>query len=140
MIKTEDRKQRTKGRSKTVIKSVKDLNVYQIAYNLATEIFEITKKFPKEETYSLTDQMRRSSRSVAINIREGYAKRKYEQVFIRHLNDSLVSSEETRGWLDFAKDCMYMTKDEHKRLDNKYDEVNAMLYSLMNNWQSFSDI
>ena len=123
-----------------MIKSVKDLNVYQIAYELATEIFEITKKFPKEETYSLTDQMRRSSRSVAINIREGYAKRKYEQVFIRHLNDSLGSSEETRGWLDFAKDCMYMTKDEHKRLDDKYDEVNAMLYSLMNNWQSFSDI
>jgi len=123
-----------------VIKSVKDLNVYQIAYELATEIFEITKKFPKEETYSLTDQMRRSSRSVAINIREGYAKRKYEQVFIRHLNDSLGSSEETRGCLDFAKDCLYMTKDEHKRLDDKYDEVNAMLYSLMNNWQSFSDI
>ena len=123
-----------------MIKSVKDLNVYQIAYELATEIFEITKKFPKEETYSLTDQMRRSSRSVAINIREGYAKRKYEQAFIRHLNDSLGSSEETRGWLDFAKDCMYMTKDEHKRLDDKYDEVNAMLYSLMNNWQSFSDI
>jgi len=123
-----------------VIKSVKDLNVYQIAYELATEIFEITKKFPKEETYSLTDQMRRSSRSVAINIREGYAKRKYEQAFIRHLNDSLGSSEETRGWLDFAKDCMYMTKDEHKRLDDKYDEVNAMLYSLMNNWQNFSDI
>jgi len=132
-IKTEDRKQRTEGRSKTVIKSVKDLNVYQIAYELATEIFEITKKLPKEETYSLTDQMRRSSRSVAINIRERYAKRKYEQVFIRHLNDSLGSSEETRGWLDFAKDCMYMTKDEHKRLDDKYDEVNAMLYSLMNN-------
>jgi len=63
-----------------VIKSVKDLNVYQMAYKLAMEIFEITKKFPKEETYSLTGQMRRSSRSVAINIREGYAKRKYKQV------------------------------------------------------------
>ncbi|MHC4417767.1 MAG: four helix bundle protein [Planctomycetota bacterium] len=123
-----------------MIKSVKDLNVYQIAYKLATEIFEITKKFPKEEIYSLTHQVRRSSRSVAINIREGYGKRKYEQVFIRHLNDSLGSSEETRGWLDFAKDCRYMTKDEHKRLDGKYDEVNAMLYSLMNNWQSFSDV
>ncbi|OHB73792.1 MAG: hypothetical protein A2Z25_00980 [Planctomycetes bacterium RBG_16_55_9] len=110
-----------------------------MAYQLAMEIFEITKKFPKEETYSLTDQMRRSSRSVAINIREGFAKRKYEQVFIRHLNDSLGSSEETRGWLDFAEDCLYITKNEHKRLDNGYDEVNAMLYSLMNNWKSFSD-
>jgi len=122
-----------------VIKSVKDLKVYQMAYRLAMEIFEITKKFPKEETYSLTDQMRRSSRSVAINIREGFAKRKYEQVFIRHLNDSLGSSEETRGWLVFSKDCMYITKGEHTRLDNGYDEVNAMLYSLMNNWKSFSD-
>lgn len=123
-----------------MIKSVKDLKVYQMAYQLAAEVFEITKKFPKEETYSLTDQMRRSSRSVAINIREGYAKRKYEQVFIRHLNDSLGSSEETRGWLDFAKDCMYITKDEHENLDDGYDEVTAMLYRLMKNWQSFSDI
>ena len=104
------------------------------------EIFEITKEFPKEEIYSLTDQMRRSSRSVTINIREGYAKRKYEQVFIRHLNDSLGSSEETRGWLDFAKDCLYITKSEHNNLDNNYDQVNAMLYSLMNSWQTFSDI
>ena len=65
------------------IKSVKDLKVYQLAYKLAIEVFEITKIFPKEETYSLTDQSRRSSRSIAMNIREGFAKRKYEQVFIR---------------------------------------------------------
>ena len=126
--------------SKKVIKSVKDLKVYQLSYKLAMEIFEITKKFPKEEIYSLTDQMRRSSRSVSINIREGYAKRKYEQVFIRHLNDSSGSSEETRGWLDFAKDCMYITRSKHNKLDNGYDQVNAMLYRLMNNWQTFSDI
>jgi four helix bundle protein len=123
-----------------VIKSARDLNVYQLAYRLAMEIFEITKRFPKEETFSLTDQMRKSSRSVAINIREGYAKRRYEQVFIRHLNDSLGSSEEIRGWLDFARDCRYMTKDEHKKLDDRYDEVNAMLYSLTNNWQNLSDL
>ena len=129
----------TEDRRKRVIQSVKDLKVYQMAYQLAMEIFEITKKFPKAEAYSLTDQMRRSSRSVSINIREGYAKRKYEQVFIRHLNDSLGSSEETRGWLDFTKDCMYITKDEHKKLDKGYDEVNAMLYRLMKNWQSFPD-
>jgi four helix bundle protein len=121
-----------------VIKSCKDLKVYQLAYKLAIEIFEITKKFSKEETYSLTDQIRRSSRSVAINIREGFAKRKYEQVFIRHLNDALGSSEETRGWLDFALDCKYISENEHKILDRQYDEVNAMLYSLMNSWQNFS--
>lgn len=123
-----------------MIKSVRDLNVYQLTYRLAMEIFEITKRFPKEETYSLTNQMRKSSRSVAINIREEYAKRRYEQVFIRHLNDSLGSSEETRGWLDFARDCRYITKDEYKKLDDRYDEVNAMLYSLTNNWQNFSDL
>ncbi len=123
-----------------VIKSCKDLKVYQMAYKLSMEVFEITKKFPKEETYSLTDQIRRSSRSVAMNIREGFAKRKYEQVFIRHLNDALGSSEETRGWLDFSLDCKYMLENEHKRLDRQYDEVNAMLYSLMNSWRNFSKI
>ncbi|MEW6607397.1 MAG: four helix bundle protein [bacterium] len=122
-----------------MIKNVGDLKVYQLSYELAMEVFEITKKFPKEETYSLTDQIRRSSRSVAINIREGYAKRKYEQVFNRHLNDSLGSSEETRGWLDIARDCKYITEDEHKKLYGRYGEVNAMLYSLMNKWHKFSD-
>ena len=123
-----------------VIKSCKDLKVYQMAYKLSMDVFDITKKFPKEETYSLTDQIRRSSRSVAMNIREGFAKRKYEQVFIRHLNDALGSSEETRGWLDFSLDCKYMLENEHKRLDRQYDEVNAMLYSLMNSWRNFSKI
>lgn len=122
------------------IKTVRDLKVYGMAYKLAMEIFEFTKRFPKEETYSLTDQIRRSSRSVAINIREGFAKRKYEQVFIRQLNDALGSSDETRGWIDFAKDCKYITEGEHKKLDDRYDEVSAMLYSLMNNWQSSDDI
>jgi len=120
-----------------VIKSCKDLKVYQMAYKLSMDVFDITKKFPKEETYSLTDQIRRSSRSVAMNIREGFAKRKYEQVFIRHLNDALGSSEETRGWLDFSLDSKYILENEHKRLDRQYDEVNAMLYSLMNSWRNF---
>jgi four helix bundle protein len=118
-----------------IIRSVKDLKVYNLAYELAMEIFEITKSFPKEETYSLTDQMRKSSRSVAINIREGFAKRKYEQVFICHLNDSLGSSEETRGWLNFSLDCKYISHEQQQRLDSRYDEVNAMLFTLMNNWE-----
>jgi four helix bundle protein len=81
--------------------------------------------------YSLTDQMRRFSRSVAINIREGFAKRKYEQVFVRQLNDAFGSSEETRGWLDFSLDCGYLSKDTYEKLDKQYDEVNAMLYTLI---------
>lgn len=120
-----------------MIKNVRDLKVYRMAYELAMEIFKTTKSFPKEETYSLTDQIRRSSRSASINIREGYAKRKYEQVFTRHLNDSLGSSEETRGWLDFSLDCGYITKKEHEALDQRYAEVGAMLYSLMSKWQTF---
>ena len=119
------------------IHSIRDLKVYEVTYKLAMEIFELTKRFPKEETYSLTDQLRRSSRSVAINIREGFAKRKYKPLFIRHLNDALGSSEETRGWLDFSLDCRYLTKDQHDELDKRYDEANAMLYSLMHRWNQF---
>jgi len=118
------------------IKNVKDLKVYNIAFELAMEIFKLTLTFPKEEQYSLTDQIRRSSRSAAINIREGFAKRRYENVFIRHLNDSLGSSEETRGWLDFSIRCRYINQETQKRLDRSYDEVNAMLYSLMNKWKT----
>jgi four helix bundle protein len=118
------------------IKSVRDLEVYRLAFELAMKVFELTKKFPKEETYSLTDQIRRSSRSVPINIREGFAKRRYENIFLRHLTDAMGSSEETRGWLDFPLRCGYIEQDEHDRLDIKYDEVNAMLFSLINNWKS----
>ena len=117
-----------------MIKTVKDLIVYNRAYKLAMEIFELTKMFSVEEKYSLIDQIRRSSRSVPINIREGYAKRQYEQVFIRHLNDSLGSVEETKGWLDFSFDCKYISGDAHKRLILEYDEVGAMIYTLMKTW------
>ncbi|MGD8702733.1 MAG: four helix bundle protein [Desulfosarcina sp.] len=117
------------------IKTIKDLDVYRLAYSLAMDIFKLSVHFPKEEVYSLSDQIRRSSRSVAINIREGYAKRKYENVFLRHLNDALGSSEETRGWLSFAKDCGYMNNDDCIRLDARYDRVNAMLFRLMKNWK-----
>jgi four helix bundle protein len=123
------------GGGKLGIKTVKDLKVYNLAFELAMEIFKLTLSFPKEERYSLTDQIRRSSRSVAINIREGFAKRKYENVFVRHLNDSLGSSEETRGWLDFSISCGYIDQRLHENLDGRYDEVNAMLFSLMSNWK-----
>ena len=118
------------------IQSIKDLKVYNIAFELAMEIFKLSLNFPIEEKYSLTDQIRRSSRSVAINIREGFAKRRYENVFTRHLNDSLGSSEETRGWLDFALSCEYISRSSHEGLDGRYDEVNAMLFSLMNSWKT----
>ena len=139
--KTDYRKQKTDvgDRNKTkFIRSVNDLKVYTLSYELAMEIFKITKTFLKEEIYSLSDQIRRSSRSVAINIREGFAKRKYENVFIRHLNDAIGSAEETRGWLSFSRDCEYIMSKQKKGLDEKYDEVNAMLFSMINKWKSFS--
>ena len=119
------------------IKTVRDLKVYRLAYQLAMEVFEATKTFPKEEIYSLVDQMRRSSRSVASNIREGYAKRKYEQVFVKHLTHALGSSEETRTWLEFSRDCGYLSAERVAELDQRYDEVSAMLYGLISKWQTF---
>ena len=116
--------------------TIHDLEVYRLTYSLAMDVFKASMTFPKTEVYSLTDQIRRSSRSVAINIREGYAKRHYENVFIRHLNDALGSSEETRGWLSFALDCRYVQQAVFDRLDKDYDHANAMLYRLMNNWSS----
>jgi len=122
---------------KKLINSIKDLNVYNSSFRLAMEIYNATKKFPKDEQYSLTDQMRRSSRSVPANIREGFAKRKFEKVFIKHLVDALGSSEETRTWLDFAKECEYLPNDVYIRLSQRYDEIAAMLFSLISNWKSF---
>jgi four helix bundle protein len=120
------------------IKSVKDLRVYNESFRLAMEIFNLTKKFPKEELYSLTDQIRRSSRSVPINVREGYAKKKYENVFTRHLVDALGSSEETRGWLEFCLECKYITKDEFQNLDNSYANLGGMLANLEKVWHPLS--
>ena len=117
----------------TKVGSFKDLIVYQKAYKLAMEIFEISKKFPKEETYSLTDQVRRSSRSVTSCIAESWAKRRYEKAFINKLTDSLGEEYETEGWLDYSHDCKYINQETHARLLNEYDEVRKMLISMINN-------
>jgi len=98
------------------------------------DVFEVTRGFPREEKYSLTDQGRRSSRSVAANIREGFAKRRYKQVFARHLTDALGSAEETRTWLDFALRCNYMNEADHARISEKYDRICAMLFRLHQQW------
>jgi len=91
--------------------SFKDLIVYQKAYKLAMEIFEISKTFPKEEKYSLTDQMRRSSRSVTACIAESWAKRRYEKAFVSKLTDSLGEEYETENWLEYSKDCKYIQEE-----------------------------
>jgi len=119
------------------IKTVKDLKVYNESFSLGMEIFHITRNFPKEEKYSLIDQIIRSSRSVTANIREGYAKRNYLKLFQRHLFDALGSAEETRTWLEFALSCNYITKDKCKKLDTAYDALSAKIYKLIKNWKNF---
>jgi four helix bundle protein len=126
-------------REPKTIRSVMDLDVYVLAYEAAMEIFRITQKFPPEEKYSLTDQIRRSSRSVAINIREGFAKRRYINLFTRLCTDALGSSEETRGWLCFSRDCGYIDAEISNRLDGSYDRINAMLFKLMEKWVAIED-
>ena len=90
-----------------------------------------SKAFPKEERYSLTDQIRRSSRSVAANIAEGFRKRRYRNMFVSKLADSDAEATETQVWLDFAKDCGYLSKEIHQRLMAGYEEVGKMLGSMM---------
>ncbi len=113
--------------------SFKDLIVYQKAYKLAMEIFEISKSLPKEEKYSLTDQVRRSSRSVTSCIAESWAKRRYEKAFVSKLTDSLGEEYETECWLDYTRDCKYIQTDTHERILSEYDEVRKMLISMINN-------
>ena len=94
----------------------KDLTVYKKAFSLAMEIFEISKKFPKEETYSLTDQIRRCSRSVCANIGEGYRKRRYPAHFISKISDADMENTETQVWLDFALACKYIDQEKFDQL------------------------
>jgi len=109
----------------------RDLKVYQLAYRLAMEIFNETKSFPKEEKYSLTDQIRRSSRSVAANIAEAFRKRQYPSMLANKLSDSDAEATETQVWLDFALDCAYISKRKHEELVKGYEEVGKMLGSMI---------
>ena len=119
------------------INSFRDLIVYQKGYKLAMNIFEITKCFPKEEKYSLTDQIRRSSRSVTSNLCEAWAKRIYIKSFVSKLSDSLGEEYETEGWLDYALDCEYIDKATHLDMRSGYDEVRKMLIAMINNPEKF---
>ena len=116
----------------------RDLRVYQLAYKLAMEIFEESKGFPKEERYSLTDQIRRSSRSVAANIAEGFRKRQYPSMFVSKLADSDAEATETQVWLDFARDCGYMPAKRRDELVSGYEEVGKMLSAMMEHPERFA--
>lgn len=115
----------------------RNLIVYQKSYKLAMEIFEITKSFPKEEKYSLVDQIRRSSRSIPSNIAEAWVKRKYPKSFVSKLLDSLAEEAETEAWIDMSKDCKYIDDQLHNSLLERYQEVAKMLNSMINTPEKF---
>ncbi len=115
----------------------KDLKVYKLAYKLTMEIFEETKQFPQEERYSLTDQMRRSSRSVPANIAGGWKKRVYPKMFVSKIIDAAGEAGEIEVWLDVSKDAGYITEEKYEYFMNGYDEVNRMLYGMVDKHEKF---
>ncbi len=112
-------------------KDFRDLKVYEKSKIAAKEIFEISKSFPKAETYSLTDQIRRSSRSIGAQIAEAWGKRRYERHFISKLTDADGENFETQHWIEIAADCEYITQETAMALIRQYEEINRMLNSMI---------
>lgn len=119
------------------IQNHNDLQVYQRAFDAAMEIFDRSKKFPKEGTYSLTDQIRRSSRSVCANLAEAWRKRRYQKAFISKLSDAESEAAETQVWLEFAVKCDYINRDEAAKLYQVYDGILATFVGMINHPQSW---
>lgn len=119
------------------VKSFRELEVYKLSRQLAKEIFEISKKFPKEEMYSLTDQIRRSSRSVGGQIAEAWAKRKYERHFVSKLTDADGEQLETQHWIETALQCSYLSKETANILLQQYASLGKMLNSMISKAPSF---
>lgn len=116
----------------------RDLKVYQLAFNLAMEIFNESKKFPAEEKYSLTDQIRRASRSVPSNIGEGYRKKPYPKMFVSKMVDADGEATETQVWLDVAQACGYLTETRQLELRRGYEEVGRMLGAMIAHPERFT--
>jgi four helix bundle protein len=121
-----------------IIHTHKELDVYKLAFDAAMEIFELTKSYPKEEIYSLVDQMRRSSRSVAANISEAFRKRRYEKAFVAKLSDSEGEAAETQVWLDFSFRCKYIDNEIYSKLYNKYDQIIGKLVNMIKHPEKWS--
>jgi four helix bundle protein len=119
------------GAPKKNIRSYRDLRVYQAAMDLAMEIFELTKNFPKEETYSLVDQIRKSSRSVCANLSEAWRKRRYQAAFVSKLSDSETEAAETQVWLEFSLRCGYIDEEIFKNLDQRYEHILSQLVTMI---------
>jgi four helix bundle protein len=119
------------------IRSHRDLKVYGKAFDAAMQIFELSKRFPKEETYSLTDQVRRSSRSVCANLAEAWRKRRYEAAFVSKLCDSESEAAETQVWIEFAVKCGYLNRQRALELYKTYEEVLRILVAMINRPESW---
>jgi four helix bundle protein len=119
------------------ITSHQDLEVYRRAFDTAMQIFEASKKFPREETYSLTDQIRRSSRSVCANLAEAWRKRRYEAAFVAKLSDVEAEAAETQTWLQFAVSCGYLAPDTGKALESVYEKILATIVGMINHTDSW---
>ncbi|NEQ66330.1 MAG: four helix bundle protein [Symploca sp. SIO1B1] len=119
--------------SRETFKSHKDLDIYKKAFEAAMQIFELSKKFPVEERYSLTDQIRRSSRSVCANFAEAWRKRRYEAAFIAKLNDCESEAAETQTWIEFAVRCNYINTETARELYGTYHQVLAGFVSMIKN-------
>lgn len=120
-----------------VVLSYKELKVYKLAFESAMQIFHLSKEWPKEEKYSLTDQVRRSSRSVCGNVAEAWRKRKYPAHFVSKLSDADMEAAETENWLEFAFHCHYLNEEDYKQLIDKYDHICRMLSIMMSKPQSW---
>lgn len=110
-----------------------ELRVFKLSFEAGMEVFELSKGFPKEERYSLTDQIRRSSRSVSGNIAEAWRKRKYPKSFVAKLSDSEGEAAETQVWLDYGLKCKYIMKNDYELLYDKYEHIIAMLINMSTN-------
>lgn len=122
-----------------IIKFHTELKVYQKSFESAMEIFNLSLSFPKEEKYSLTDQIRRSSRSVSANIAEAWGKRRYPKSFILKLTDAEGEARETQCWLEFALQCNYISEEHHGALNSKYNEIIAMMIHMINHSDQWTD-
>lgn len=114
-------------------KNFKETKVYKLAYEQAMEIFELTKLFPKEEKFSLTDQVRRSSRSICTNIAEAFRKKRYPAHFVLKVTDSDAENSETGVWFDFSKDCLYISTEKYTSLMERNQQIGKLLNHMINN-------
>jgi four helix bundle protein len=124
---------------KRLAKRVQDLEVYGLAFDTAMKIFEITKEFSNDEKYSLTDQVRRSSRSVCANLAEGWRKRRYVAVFTNKLLNAAQEAAETQVWLEFAKECSYIDDSVFEHLYECYEHIFAMLNNMEKKAEAFCE-